>query len=270
MPGHRDSRSDDALRNAQTHRGSAATLDRAGLTFGAARFTMHQIAVGPDARRGVRVGRGMEGESMTQSGLARRFALLAAVTSGFALAAAGQAGARPVSPPVEPDDFTAHFHITGFPHQPVRLGDLQEDYTNRRSRFDVSDRSGLISAVFVFYDKFRSYTYVPASNGCTEQSVSATMQPAFGWLASATGAGPNHWQATPASSFFTPGNDLANIFGLLGDASTAGPVDLTLDNSGSQAPKALAVQSAYRLKVTDFVPGAPSANEFNLPAICVT
>ncbi len=207
---------------------------------------------------------------MTYCGLVRLSVLLTLVTGGFALGLAGQAAARPVSPPAEPSDFSAYFHITGFPNQPVRLGVLYEDYTHQRSRFDLADRGGLISTVFVFYDKSLSYTYVPASNSCTRQSVSATMQPAFGWLASATRVGANHWEATPASSFFTPGNDLANIFALLGDTSTAGPVDLTLDNSSSQRPKALSVQNVYRLKVTQFVSGAPEANVFNLPAVCVS
>ena len=206
---------------------------------------------------------------MRYSGLARTFVLLTAATGWLALGVAGHAAARPASPPAEPSDFSAYFHITGFSHHPVRLGDLYEDYAKGRSRFAVADRSGPISTVFVFYDKSLSYTYVPASNSCTKQSVSATMQPAFGWLTSATSVGSNHWEATPASSFFTPGNDLANIFELLGDTSTAGPVDLTLDNSAGQPPKALSVQNVYRLKITQFVSGAPDANEFNLPAVCV-
>jgi len=179
--------------------------------------------------------------------------------------------AQAPSPPSEPNDFTVSFNVTGFPDQPVTGGVLLEGYTDGKARFTLTTPSGG-TGVLRDYNKGLSWSWSidPASGdaiGCTLQIGPTAMQPAFGWLATAVGIGPNRWQAAPASSFFTQGNDLANIFELLGDDRTNGPIALTLGGSPAR-PTELTDKRHHGLLFDSFVSAPLDPKDFAIPAEC--
>ena len=77
------------------------------------------------------------------------------------------------------------------------------------------------------------------------------------------------WEADPASSFFVAGNDLAELFSLVGVPSSAAPVELTEDGPPNYTPTALDAGSAS-LDVQQLTPGKPDASEFSVPATCTS
>jgi hypothetical protein len=166
--------------------------------------------------------------------------------------------------------FTVLFNVTGFPGQPWTGGVLWEDpISSHKALIILTTPSGGIGVLRDYNDELvwnwsfdglvdlmdpatlKDPTKVlpiaeDKAMGCNLMRLFTTMQqPAFGWLATAVQVGPNRWQAHPTSSFYTPGNDLADIFELLGDDSTSGPVTLTLGTitGHPNAPAALTVNN---------------------------
>jgi len=172
-------------------------------------------------------------------------------------------------PPTEPESFSATFSLSGTADQSLASVDLDQDDDHKYTRFDLNDQSGTVYEILIRYDTARLYVIDPVHLTCTVYADSTSAQASWAWLSSAIAAGTDTWQASPASSFFVAGNDLAELFSLLGVPSSAAPVELTEDGSAAHTPTALAAGGAS-LDVQQFTPGTPVSSTFNVPAACTT
>jgi len=172
------------------------------------------------------------------------------------------------TPPVEPSDFSGwgvllERHGNNWRRLP---GDIFEDSTKKRQRFDVKthESNNDIISVYRFWDKMLEYEYFSRRDTCVKRHiVNATFHPAFDWLATATKFGDchsrHHREVTGTQWRKDEGNGFRHD---LCAANNASNTPLWVERHHGQAHSRV-------LEFSFFKGGAPENAVFNLPATCV-
>jgi len=100
------------------------------------------------------------------------------------------------TPPKEPSDFSAFGTLVErvFDYQRRFPGDIFEDFSNKRQRFDIERHPsyGGKFSIWRFYDKNLEYEYVETTKHCHKRSFNQTLHPAFDWVARSRHQGDCH------------------------------------------------------------------------------
>jgi len=213
----------------------------------------------------------------------------AAVQFGVALALLvilgnTRAMAQTPVPPAEPNDFTASFagfdyyalpssttqslvSFDGggfsnfgfwFPGIPGTItGDMFEDYTNKRERFDVGSTdpksAAPLATIWKFYERSKTYIYNPATGKCTNSSLAGTLHPFFESLPDSSFEGQTGFAGNVWYGYAEAGNEIqlpGNIWTY--QLSARNSLEFGTDTSPYQKP----------LYVTRYAPGRITRLQF--------